>query len=79
MAVKVPGFEPLGLFLWGFLKDRVYRDALESIIELKDRVREVIGEVDAEMCENVIKNYAKRLGHCLHVAGGQSPDVLFHT
>jgi hypothetical protein len=42
----------------GFLKDRVYRDAPESIIELKDRIREVIGEADAEMCENVIQNHA---------------------
>ena len=50
---------PFDFFLWGYVKDKVYADAPQSIKELKVEIRVVIDEIEPQMCENVIENWIK--------------------
>ena len=50
---------PLDFFLWGYMKDKVYTDAPQSIEELKGKIRVVIDEVEPQICENVMENFIK--------------------
>ena len=40
---------PLGIFLWGFVKDNVYRRRVSNIDDLKARITTAIVSVDADM------------------------------
>ena len=37
---------PLDFFLWGYVKDKVFADAPQSIQEFKEKSRAVIDEID---------------------------------
>ena len=51
---------PLDFYHWGYVKDKFYADAPQSIQELKEKVRTVIDEIEPQMCENVMENFIKR-------------------
>ena len=51
---------PLGCFHWGYVKDKVYADAPQTIQEIKEKIRAIIDEIEPQMCENVIENFIKR-------------------
>ena len=51
---------PLDFFLWGYVKDRVYAHAPQSIQEPKEKICALIDEIKPHMYENVIKNVIKR-------------------
>ena len=40
-------------------------DKPDSIDALRDNIREVIGEIQLHTIDNVIKNWADRLGYCM--------------
>ena len=40
---------PLNFFLWGYVKDKVYADAPQSIQKLKEMIRTVIDEIEPQM------------------------------
>ena len=46
---------PLDFFLWGYVKEKVYADAPQSIQELKEKICAVIDEIELRMCGNAIK------------------------
>ena len=69
---------PLGFFLWGYLKDKVYADAPQSIQELTEKIRAVIGEIELQLCENVMGNFIKREWSCKRRRGGHLNDIVFH-
>ena len=47
----------LDFFLWGYVKDKIYADAPQSIQELKEKIRVVIDEIEPQMCEIVMENF----------------------
>ena len=47
------------LFLWGYLKDRVYVNNPRSIKDLKINITNEIGRIDHEMRRNVMKTLRK--------------------
>ena len=51
---------PLDFFLWGYVKDKVYANAPQSIDELKEKIRTVIDEIEPQMCENLMENFIKK-------------------
>lgn len=70
---------PLDYFLWGYVKENVYANKPKTIQELKDNIRDVIGEISPEICQNVIKNYGDRIVHCQKSRGGHLADIIFHV
>lgn len=70
---------PLDFFLWGYLKDRVYTDNPQTLAQLKRNIRRVIGEIPAEMFQNVVGNMARRLASVVESRGGHLNQIIFHT
>ncbi|KZC12786.1 hypothetical protein WN55_04309 [Dufourea novaeangliae] len=55
---------PPDLFLWLYVKDKVYDNNLKSIPELKDNVRSVISETELHLYEHVLQNVDKMMVAC---------------
>ena len=70
--LTVPDF-----FLWGFLKDRVFRRRIMTIQELKQATVDGIAAIDEDLRRCVYGNFQKRLQQCNDVNGGHLPDVFF--
>ena len=66
------------LFLWGYVKDKVYADDPQLIQELKEKISAVIDEIEPQMCENVMGNFMKRAWSCKRSRGGHFNDIVFH-
>ena len=56
-----PYLNPLDLFLWGYLKDKVYTPKPATLQDLKNAIRREIEKKTPEMGESVIDNFKKRL------------------
>lgn len=67
---------PLDFFLWGHLKDRVYKNQPKNLEQLKRNIKEVIEQLTPEICENVIRNFTKRINICKRLRGGHLNDIL---
>ncbi|CAK1588653.1 unnamed protein product [Parnassius mnemosyne] len=82
-AVKWPArscdLTPLDYFLWGYVKDRVYTEPIESIAALKLKICDVINEIYPPFCQKVIKNFVERIDICQRGRGGHLPDIIFHS
>ncbi|XP_050310807.1 uncharacterized protein LOC126746540 [Anthonomus grandis grandis] len=70
---------PLDFFLWGYVKSQVYADKPETIAALRANIIRVLGQVDAEMCGKVLKNWTMRMHAVQRSRGGHLNDIIFHT
>ena len=71
-----PGPEPPRFFLWGHLKDRVYKTKPQTIADLKARIREEIEAIEEETCRNVMLNFSRRLEMCQQLQGGHLENMM---
>ena len=69
---------PLDVFLWGFVKDKVYTDVPQSIHELKEKICAIIEVIKPQMYENVMENFMKRAWSCKHSCRGHINDIVLH-
>jgi len=67
---RSPDLSPLDFFLWGFLKEMVFRNAPSNIGQLKNNVREAIASIDVNTLQNVIANFVVRVDKCIESGGG---------
>ena len=58
---RSPDITPLDFFLWGYVKDRVYRTPLRDVETLQSRIIEVLATVNEEMLENTWRKIEYRL------------------
>ena len=68
---RSPDLTPPDFFLWGVLKDLVYREKLRSIPELKDIISAKMGTLDRELCQTVCRSVPARLRKCIEHEGMQ--------
>jgi len=68
--LTVPNF-----FLWGFLKDHVFRRRIMTIQEFKQAIVDKVAATDEELRRRVYGNFQTRLQQCIDVNGGHLPDV----
>ncbi|KAH7980695.1 hypothetical protein HPB49_018325 [Dermacentor silvarum] len=69
---RAPDLSVPGLFLWGFLKDRVFQRHIMSIQELKQPIGDEVAAIDEDLRRHVYDNFKKRLQQCIDVNGGPS-------
>ena len=67
---------PPDFYLWGFLKDNVYRNNPQTIPELKEAITQKINAIPKEECIRVINNFARRIQICLQQNGGHLEHIL---
>lgn len=75
MATKVLRSNPIGPFLWGYLRERIYATKPAPIPQLKGNIRSGIAEIEAHICESVVKNLVIPQWSC----GEQLVEVIFCT
>ena len=73
---RSPDLTPLDYFLWGYLKERVYKTRLVNIEDLKQRITNEMNTITVEMLRNVRDAFPLRLAHCQAEEGRQFEHLL---
>ena len=60
-----PDLNPPDFYLWGYLKERVYRNNSQTIPGLMAAITAETRAITREECERVIQNFARRMQVCL--------------
>ena len=71
---RSPDITPLDFFLWGYVKDRVYRTPVCDVETLQSRIIEVLATVNEEMLENTWREIEYRL-NILRATNGAHVEV----
>ena len=69
---------PLDYYLRGAVKDKCYADKPETIDDLKDSIREAIGEIQLHTIDNVPKNSTDCVGYCMASRGSHLNEIILH-
>jgi transposase len=70
---RSPDLSPPDFFLWGYLKDIVYKSTPSTENVLRDRIKQACKEIDPGMCKRACENVVVRLKRCLE-SNGQHVD-----
>ena len=73
---RSPDLTPPDFFLWGLLKDRVYRHSFEDIDELKLAITEEVNGIPLEMCQKACDNVSLRLQACIDNNGAMVDHTM---
>ena len=73
---RSPDLAAPDFWLWGYLKDQVYRSPVHSLRQLKQRIREEVGSIPSSMVKQALNNLPHRLRACCHQRGGHFEQVL---
>lgn len=73
---RSPDLNPLDYFLWGYLKDRVFKTKPQNLEELRQRIIDECALIPAEYFQNVINSFYNRLGYCQETEGKQFEHLL---
>ena len=68
---RSPDLSPPDFFLWGYLKNIVYKDRPSNLTELRNRIATACAEIDTSMCDHVCKSVEKRFERCRDAGGAQ--------
>lgn len=71
-----PDLSPLDFFLWGHLKDLVYKPQPDSVAELKITIRREIRKISTETCAAVVQNVRRRLDVLIDQRGRHLEHIL---
>lgn len=67
---RSPDLTPLDFFLWGHLKEYVYRETINNMEQLQGRIDEALATVTPEMIAAAQRNLIRRARLCIRMGGG---------
>lgn len=73
---RSPDLTPLDFFLWGHLKNMVYKNRPNHLEDLKERIRHECRLITPQMLQNVVNAFYYRLGYCQMVQGHQFEHLV---
>jgi len=68
---RSPDLTPPDFFLWGYLKDIVYKERPSTCEELRTRIEQACEEIDKDMIKRACQSVPSRLKFCLERKGRQ--------
>ena len=71
-----PDLNPCDFFLWGYLKDRVYRGNPQTIDALKEAITSEIQAIEPSTLHNVIQGFESRLHAVIELDGAHIEPYL---
>lgn len=71
---RSPDITPCDFFVWGFVKDRVYSNKVNSLEEMKQKIREAFDEIDVPMLRRVWADLEHRLDY-LRANNGKHVEI----
>jgi len=74
---RSPDLSPYDFFLWGYLKEKVFKHRPRSLEDLKERIRQEIDAIPPEITRRVMKNFRERLQQCVANDGRLMSDMIF--
>ena len=63
-------------YLWGFLKNDVYKNSPQTIPDLKRTITATIRGISQQECVRIVANFARRVQVCFERRGGHFEHVL---
>ena len=72
---RSPNITPLGFFLWGYVKDKVFSTPVPDITNLKARITDAFATITEDMLENTWRETDYRLD-VLRATKGANVEVL---
>jgi len=76
LASEITRFNTVGFFLWGHLKNYIYREPIQSRRELNDRILEALATITPNMIHNAGQNLIRRARLCIQMNGTQFEHLL---
>jgi hypothetical protein len=58
---RSPDLNACDIFLWGYLKSKVYEKKPETAVDLKQNIRDAVATISPTMLQRVMQNFQKRL------------------
>ena len=75
-APHSPDLTPLDFFLWGYLKNIIYKTPIKDLNELKIKINNEIKSISKETLCNVFGNISKRMELCIEVGRDHFENLL---
>ena len=72
LPARSPDLSPLDYFLWGYVKENVFKRQSADIEILKEIVQEVVSSIDQDVLRGFMANIEKRIILCTEQQGGIS-------
>lgn len=66
---------PLDFYLWGFVKNSIYRARLKTIEEVKEAVVHCISNIDTSTLKKVCDNFVSRLQKIVEEEGSHIEHI----
>ena len=73
---RSPDLSPLDYFLWGYVKENVFKRQPADIEILKEIVQEVVSSIDQDVLRAVMANFEKRINLCIEQQGEHFEHLL---
>ena len=73
---RSPDLNPLDFFLWGHVKNVVYKNRPNNIEDLKNEIRLAFRNISQQTIINVQREFFDRLGYCRAVNGGHFQHLI---
>jgi hypothetical protein len=76
---RLPDLSICDFFLWGYLKEKVFKHRPHTLPELKERIIEEVNAIPREMCERAVQSFRDHLQQCVAANGRQLEDIIFKS
>lgn len=73
---RSPDLTPLDFFLWGYVKDEVFRTSPGNLQVLKDRITETCANLSGVIIQQSLDSFEARLFHCMEQGGHKFEHLL---
>ena len=71
-----PDLNPCDFWLWGYLKDFVYKEQLNTVVELKDAIDKGARAIGPDMAKRAILSFVERLRFIVNSEGSHIENIL---
>jgi len=71
-----PDINPCNIFLWGFLKEKVFQRRPENVVQLRAHIVKLCRELSEDLCRKVVMNARVPFQEVVRQNGGHIEHVL---
>jgi hypothetical protein len=69
VTISFAGFDTSGLFLWGYVKERVFQEIPTTREDMMERIQQAFAAIRRETQRNVRGSFYSRIEKCVEVNG----------
>ncbi|KAJ4428500.1 hypothetical protein ANN_24542 [Periplaneta americana] len=73
---RSPNLNPADVWLWGYLKERVFLTRPTTLLQLKDAISQEIANIPRHYLQNAVHGVSDRMLYVEQENGGHLPNVL---